>query len=139
MKSRVKRIIAVVMVVLAVILGANLALAVAANAAPQTSNSTSVGVAKAAPTFVTESVTPVTSAPSVISKEVQAPTLVGPQALVAPSVIGGGVVKPLWRYTSCYWNMFGNYMCYRYACTYFERIVYGCYDGYVNMYRPVYV
>jgi len=52
--------------------------------------------------------------------------------------IGGGVTKPLYRWLDssyCYWSGIStrSYYCYRYACTYFERVAWGCYDGYVRM------
>lgn len=55
-----------------------------------------------------------------------------------PKAIGGGVVKPayLWLPSSyCYWSGITswNYYCYRYACTTFEKVVWGCYNGYVRM------
>lgn len=34
-------------------------------------------------------------------------------------------------YTSCYKAMDGRTWCWRYACTYFERVALGCYDGWV--------
>ncbi|UVK62823.1 membrane protein [Arthrobacter phage Uzumaki] len=42
-------------------------------------------------------------------------------------------------YTSCYWAMNGGYYCYRYGCTYFEKVALGCFNGYVRMNTRVYV
>jgi len=52
--------------------------------------------------------------------------------------IGGGIVKPFYRWLDssyCYWSGIStrSYYCYRYACTYFERVAWGCYDGYVRI------
>lgn len=35
----------------------------------------------------------------------------------------------MWRYVSCYLAMNGATYCWRYACTYFEKVALGCYDG----------
>lgn len=42
-------------------------------------------------------------------------------------------------YLGCYWAMNGGYYCYRYACTNFDRVALGCYDGYIRMNPRVYV
>jgi len=57
----------------------------------------------------------------------------------APKVIGGGVVKPFYQWLPpqyCYWQSgvtTSTYYCYRYDCTYFERVAWGCYNGYVRI------
>lgn len=45
----------------------------------------------------------------------------------APNVIGG--VQPAWLYVSCYWAMDGARYCWRYGCSFYERVVLGCYNG----------
>ena len=53
--------------------------------------------------------------------------------------IGGGVIKPFYMWLPpqyCYWRSgitSYSYYCYRYNCTYFERVAWGCYDGYVRI------
>jgi len=112
-----KRVVVILLVVLAIIFGGNLAVATATHAATP---SVSQEAAKS------------------VTVSVMAPVIVGPKALAAPNVIGGGVIAPKVSWLGCYWSMRGDYFCYRYACTAFERIVYGCYQGWINLNRPWY-
>ena len=57
-----------------------------------------------------------------ISVPIAAPIQVAP-----PQQLGG--VKPAWLYVSCYLAMDGATYCWRYACTFYERVVLGCYNG----------
>jgi len=73
--------------------------------------------------------------------------ILGSSALLAfgATAVSGTPVAPVVQkaeaasYTSCYWAMNGGYYCYRYGCTYFERVALGCYEGYVRMNTRVYV
>jgi hypothetical protein len=114
----VKKFLASVLVVLAIVFFGGIATATPALAAKSHSITSSTGVAKAVPTFVTSSVTPVTSVPS------------------APMVNGG--VKPAWLYVSCYLAMNGERWCWRYGCTFFETVAMGCYTGWYRTYSPWY-
>lgn len=58
----------------------------------------------------------------------------------APALSGGAKPLSYWLPASyCYWDIRGNYNCYRYGCTNFEIWLQGCYNGYVvmNPYRWV--
>lgn len=112
----VKKFIASLMVVFAVVLFGGIATATAAQATT-TSITSSVGVAKAVPKNVTTSVTSVTS---------------------VPKIIGGGVIRPAYVLNNCYNTMFGETWCYRSHCTYFDVVVLGCYWGWVKINRPWY-
>jgi hypothetical protein len=50
--------------------------------------------------------------------------------VLAPQI---GGVQPTWRYVSCYLAMDGATYCWRYACTYFEKVVLGCRDGWYRV------
>lgn len=55
-----------------------------------------------------------------------------------PQSFSGKVVTPFYYWLPpeyCYWSGLTqrNYYCYRYGCTYFEKIAWGCYDGYVRI------
>lgn len=100
-----KKFLASIMVVLGVILGGNVAIATSAQAAP---TAISADVVKSTPVSVTTA--------------------------VAPTNLAGGLgIKPVWRYVSCYWAMNGAKYCWRYSCTYFERVALGCYDGWYRV------
>lgn len=63
---------------------------------------------------------------------------VAPKSNSVPKVIGGGINKPFYQWlpaSYCYWSGIStrSYYCYRYGCTYFERVAWGCYDGYVRI------
>lgn len=81
--------------------------------------------------------TPLAEASVSAVAKVDAPTI----AKVTPEQrnIGGSVVKPFYYWLPpeyCYWRSgitSSSYYCYRYGCTYFERVAWGCYDGYVRM------
>lgn len=53
--------------------------------------------------------------------------------------IGGSIVKPFYTWLPpqyCYWQSgitSYSYYCYRYNCTYFEIVAWGCYNGYVRI------
>lgn len=55
----------------------------------------------------------------------------------ASQALGVSASKPNWIILPgyCYVNIFGEYRCYRYACTDWERWFYGCYDGYYTVYN----
>lgn len=107
-----KKFLAAVFASLALILTGIVA-APAANAAPSIEASASVEVVKATPAVH-------------ITK-------------AQPKGIGGGIIKPLYQWLPpqyCYWQSgitSYSYYCYRYDCTYFERVAWGCYNGYVRI------
>jgi hypothetical protein len=105
---------------LALVVGGSVVAVVPAHASSSTSVVQASEAAKAAPNFSIQ--------------------LVAPQSPSAPmpKVIGAGGIKPLYTWLPpeyCYWSglTIRSYYCYRYGCTYFERIAWGCYDGYVRI------
>lgn len=98
-----------------------------------------VGPANAAPTFTAVQAQPA-SAVTQVSTKASIP-LVAPQSpsVPMPKVIGNGGIKPLYQWLPpqyCYWStgiQYYSYYCYRYNCTYFEKVAWGCYDGYVRI------
>jgi hypothetical protein len=64
-----------------------------------------------------------------VSTAVLTPTNVAPPLNLA----SGGGAKPTWLYVSCYWAMNGYQYCWRYSCTYFEKVALGCYDGWFRV------
>lgn len=113
-----KKFIASVLIAFAFLITTNVAGASAAQA--QVSTVSSVAVAQSLP-------------------QVSAPTVVSPPSAVAPKLLGVGGVKPAWLYVSCYWAMNGYQYCWRYSCTYFEKTVLGCYDGWYRVTTVKYV
>jgi hypothetical protein len=112
-----KKLIAMLMTVLALIVSANVLVVTPAQAASDS--------------VVTSSVAQVTT-----SNSVSPLTAVTPgKAVTAPFNFagGGGGVKPAWLYVSCYWAMNGYYYCWRYGCTYFEKVALGCYEGWYRV------
>lgn len=112
-----KKFFAAIMAALTILLVGGISAPASANAATVQTTTASVNVSKAAPSVgVTKAV---------------------------PKNIGGGVVKPLYYWLDssyCYWSgiSYRSYYCYRYGCTYFERVAWGCYDGYVRITTYVY-
>ena len=106
---------------LALVVGCSIAAVTPAHAAPATSVVQSAEVVKTSPSVPMPLVAP------------QSPSV------PMPKVIGGsGGVQPFYYWLPpeyCYWSGLTqrNYYCYRYGCTYFEKIVWGCYDGYVRI------
>ncbi|QED11495.1 membrane protein [Arthrobacter phage Qui] len=109
-----KKVIAAILVAFVLLITTNVA---GASAAPKSS---SVSVLQAAP-------------------QVSIPTAVAPPSEVALKGIGVGGIKPAWLYVSCYWAMNGYYYCWRYSCTYFEKVALGCYDGWYRVSTRIYV
>jgi hypothetical protein len=99
----VKKFFAMLMTVLALIVSANVLVALPAQASSVTSE---------APT-----------AKTLLFVEKVAPST------VAPKLVGIGGVKPAWMYVSCYWAMDGAKYCWRYGCSFYERVMLGCYTG----------
>ena len=107
-----KKFLAMIVTALAIVVGGNILVATPAHSAPVS-------------TSVSAVVTEVPTAKTLLHVDALAPS-----AISAPHLIGvGGGVQPAWRYVSCYWAMNGAQYCWRYSCTYFERVALGCYDG----------
>jgi hypothetical protein len=108
-----KKFLAMILSVLALTIGGLSFITPAANAAEvaAVTNVTHVaGVTGVIPVTGVSIVTPETS----LSAAVAAPTRVS---------------TPTWLYVSCYLAMDGATYCWRYACTFYERVVMGCYNG----------
>lgn len=113
-----KKFLAIVMIAFA-FLTTNV---VSAQAANHSAASASVSVVESAPTA---------TFPGPVA-------LASPQFGATPQILGNGGVKPFANFTSCYWNIFGQYWCYRYGCTLYELVKYNCYNGWIKINRPIY-
>lgn len=72
----------------------------------------------------TTQVQPISSAAvTQVTPQFSSPTMVDSKAF------GVEGIKPAWLYVSCYWAMNGARYCWRYGCSFYERVVLGCYDG----------
>lgn len=81
-------------------------------------------------------VSPATASPTPVVAA--APTVIAPSAVSAN--LAGGIGGPVLaaNFTSCYWNIFGQYWCYRYGCTLYDLVKYNCYNGWIKINRPWY-
>lgn len=111
-----KKFIATILVVLAVVLFGGLT-APAANAS------------EVAKVTTVANVTGVTGVISVAGVAIASPETSISTAVASPTRVN----IPTWLYVSCFRSMNGEYWCYRYACTYFEKVALGCRDGWYRV------